>query len=393
MTAIAIAHDQLTTRGGAETVAFELARTFDAPIYASTIDPDVIPADVEAVGLFDDGLSGRCLESHYLLADLYQMLAWQHVEDLYEYDVIIQNKNNPGWFVPKDTQTVVKYCHSPPRGPYDQFHRRGAGLLPRVVKLPMRALYRQNTSYVDAWVCNSDLVQRRIERYWDVPRSNIRVVYPPVPTDQFGADQGDTAAYYFTFSRLREHKRIHEIVRAFNQLNRGEGDYRLVVGGDGPERNRLEELAGPNVEFVGYMDADEKRRRLAEAKAFVFAAENEDFGLVPIEAMASGTPVIGVKDGFTEHQIIDGKNGLLWAREGGHLRETIRAFENRGVEWSAERIEAFAERFDAAHFRQEMREAVATAVTETAVQAPWEREDAAQPAPETAAARVDGGEP
>ncbi len=386
---IAIAHDQLTERGGAETVAFEFARALDAPIYAATVDQDIVPEDITVVEVFDSRGAQALLNSHYLLADAYQMLAWQHVPELYEHDAVLLNKNNPGWFVPKDTQTVLKYCHSPPRGAYDLFHKRGEGFGTRVLNTPMRLFYRQNVSYVDAWACNSELVQRRIESYWDRDTDRVDVIHPPVDVDSYGADLAADRDYYFTFSRLEGHKRIDEIVRAFDQL--GE-EYQLVVGGDGSERDRLESMAPENVEFVGYMDEAEKRRRLAEAKAFVFAAENEDFGLVPIESMASGTPVIGVKDGFTQHQVLNGENGLTWARQGGHLREAIRQFERHGVEWDAERIQAFAAQFGVERFHREIREWVADAVEATRVEAPWEREESDHEHARASVARTDGGD-
>lgn len=385
---VAIAYDQLTVHGGGEVVAFEFARALDAPIYAASVDEDIVPEDVTAVELFDGAIPQRLLNSHYLLADAFQMLAWQHVPELYEHDTILLCKNNPGWFVPKDTQTVLKYCHSPPRGPYDRFHEQGSGLANRLLQMPMRMLYRQNVSFVDAWACNSELVQRRIDSYWDIHPERVNVIHPPVEVDSYGSDLAPDRDYYFTFSRLEDHKRVDEIINAFDQLGDG---YRLVVGGDGTERERLESMAPPNVEFVGYMDEEEKRRRLAEAKAFVFAAVNEDFGIVPIEAMASGTPVIGVKDGYTQHQVLNRKNGLTWARQGGHLREAIRRFERHGVEWDAERIKSFAEQFGTERFRRKIRQWVAAAVEETRVEAPWEGDDIDHEHAPRAPARADGG--
>jgi len=93
---IAIAYDQLTVHGGGEVVAFEFARALDAPIYAASVDEDIVPDDVTAVELFDGRLPQRLLDNHYLLADAYQMLAWQHVPELYEHDAVLLCKNNPG---------------------------------------------------------------------------------------------------------------------------------------------------------------------------------------------------------------------------------------------------------------------------------------------------------
>lgn len=388
---IAIAHDQFRTMGGAERVAVQMARTLDAPIYAGRVKPGVCPDDVEIHEVFSDRIGRRAMRSHYLVQDLYQMLGWQHVEDLYEYDTVIINKTNPGWFVPKDTQTTIWYLHSTPRGLYDQWHRHGRGYLTAAMKAPMRVLYAPNTRYADAWACNSELVQRRMGRYWDIDEEDVNVIYPPVPTDTFGPENGTGGGgHYVTISRLYGHKRVDHIVRAFNQLGDG---YQLVVAGDGPEREELEELAGPNVDIRGYVDEEEKARLLADAEAFVFAAENEDFGIAPIEALASGTPVIGVGEGFTQHQIVDGENGLTFALEGGHLRETIRHFDRVGVEWEAERLQAFADQFGTEQFERRLREWVAGAQSDAAVSVEWADPMADEPEPaETVVADGGGGD-
>lgn len=386
---VAIAHDQLCAHGGAEEVAFEMARTFDAPIYAAAVDEDVVPDDIEAIDIVDRWVGKRAMRSHYLLQDLFQMVRWQHVDPLYDYDVVIENKTNPWWFVPEDDQTVVRYVHSPPRGMYDQFTKHGGYLPSDAIKTPMRTLFAQTLPYADGWVCNSDLVQQRTQSYLGIPMDESEVIYPPVRTETYGPQHADGEEdYYFTFSRLRGHKCINEIVAAFNQLGDG---FELVVGGDGPEREALEEQANDNVELVGYLSEEEKRRRLAECKGFVFAAENEDFGIVPIEAMASGTAVIGVKEGFTQHQIIRGKNGITWPRAGGHLREAIRLFDSEGVDWTGAEIADWAdEHFNAQRFRDELSAAVAEA-RECARVDPWDV-DTPEVGRVGVTARTDGGE-
>lgn len=369
MSDIAIAHDQLYVKGGAEHVAFEMARALDAPIYCAKLNEDIVPDDVEAHCIVDSRVGKWAMDSHYLAQDLYQMQRWQNVQELYEYDTVVINKTNPGWFVPKPRQTTIWYVHSTPRGQYDQFHKHGGTALSRILKTPMRPLYRPNIAYADAFATNSEEVQRRMERYWDIPRGESTVIYPPVPTETFGSSVASSGDYYFTFGRLVDHKRVGDIVKAFTALG---PHYQLVVGGDGPQRDALECLAGENVRFVGFMDEEEKRRRLSECTAFVFAAEQEDFGMTPIEAMASGTPVIGVDEGFTTHQIQNGRNGYLWPREQARLRETIQHLETVGVEWAPERIEEFADRFNADRFRQEFRELVASTEERAAVDVEWE---------------------
>lgn len=349
---VAIAYDCFDVDGGAERVAIELARTFDAPIYAGFVDEEIPPDDVEVHQVFESTISKLAYNAHYAITDAYHMRAWQECSELSEYDTVIICKNNCGWFVPEDDQSLVWYLHSTPRNLYDRFHENRGGLLRPWFAAAMRALYAPNTRYADAWVCNSELVHRRLRRYWD---RDGEVVYPPVPTASFGPGFAETGDYYVTVGRLQRHKRTREIVEAANEQG-----VPLKVAGTGPEQETLNAVAGDTVDVLGYVSEDRKRELLAGAKAFIFNASNEDFGMTPIEAMASGTPVLGVKDGYTQYQIQDGKNGLVYDR--GQLASAIARFELRGVEWSESRIDEWAsERFGRRTFREAMRRIVSQA--------------------------------
>lgn len=362
---LSIAHEHFPQHGGGEHVAEELARTFDAPIYTGFAKEGVPAEDVEVHDLFGDGLSGRFLKGgstwNILFRDLYYMTHWDHVPELHDYDIIVQSGNNPGWYVPREEQTIVKYVHTPPRNPYDRHPEFADSLKHTVFAHVVRTLYSQTHSYPDIYVANSDLVARRIEQYFGIPHDDIEVVYPPTDVDSYGQDyrgeiaEVDADEFYFTFSRLYPGKNINTIVEAFNELG---DDYQLVVGGSGPERERLEELAGDNVQFVGYVSEEMKRRLCASCKAGIFAATNEDFGMVPIEFFASGTPVIGVEDGYTKYQIKNGENGYTFERDPGVLADTVRTFEEEGVSWTRANIEEFAERFSTERFREQMQEIV-----------------------------------
>lgn len=357
---IAIAHEHYPERGGGEHVAEHLARTFDAPIYTGFVGHGVsIPDDVEVQDLFGHGLTGALIRRSVLARDAFYQFAWQDVEGLHDYDVVIQSGNNPGWYVPRDDQAVVKYVHSTLRNPYDLFHLTDSPIT-KAYSHAARVLYSHTTSYPDVFVCNSELVARRVELYWGIPRDSdrVRVVYPPVDTASYGPGHAERGRgdYYFTYSRLHPAKRFDEIIKAFNQT-----DKQLLIGGSGPERERLEAMADDNIEFVGYVSEDKKRALAAGATAGIFAAENEDFGLVPVEFLASETPVIGVRDGYTQYQIRDGLNGHLYDRGVANLYDAIQRHESGGVEWSADEIATDAERYDTESFRSGMRKAVAHA--------------------------------
>ena len=370
---IAIAHGNYLERGGAEALSDELARTFDAPLYYGFGDDDHVSDDVEARSLFEDSPISFVKRSIFL-RDLYYAWSAQRIPELTDYDVVVLSKNELSWYVPEDEQVVVHYTHSTPRVPYDLFQQRADSLPSRLYSFVARTLFLPNTKFPDRFVANSELVARRLRRYWGIPDEKIAVVYPPVEVDRY--DPRETADYYLTYSRLIPEKRIDAIVRAFDGL-----DAKLVVGGAGEERDALESLAPDNVEFVGYMSEEEKARRLGEAKAVLFNAMNEDFGIIPVEAFASGTPVLGVNEGYTKYQIREGENGLVHDPDAASIRESVERFEREGVDWSADDIAAFAERFDAANFREGMRAVVEEAVADARI-APHEETDTQKTRPE-----------
>jgi len=346
---VRVAHSESLDRGGALVVAEELARTFDCEIHVGFDAPGVVASDIDVVELFDASVARWLSRRSSFARDAYFSLAWQHVPELHDADVVIESGNNPGWYVPRDTQTVVRYVHSTPYAAYHRFHEAGKSLAGKFYGITLRTLYAQTIPFPDLWVANSELVARRIERYWGV--DNVEVVYPPVDVDSYESrERGD---YFFTFSHLRREKRIDEIVQSFASL-----DEQLVVGGDGQERDRLEQMAPQNVTFIGHLDEDEKRRRLGEAKALLFNARAEDFGMVPVEALASGTPVIGVNEGFTQYQIMDGKNGIAYKRGIENIRSAVKDFEQNGVDWDHDRIIEEAQRYSIGRFHTQMQKLV-----------------------------------
>jgi glycosyltransferase involved in cell wall biosynthesis len=166
---------------------------------------------------------------------------------------------------------------------------------------------------------------------------------------------------------LTDDKRFDEIINAF----RNHPDKRLVIGGSGPQEADLKSLATDmdNVEFRGYLDESEKRELLASATALVYAAVNEDFGMVPIESYASGTPVIGVRDGYTKYQIRDGVTGILYDRGVQSLAEAIERFDSEGVDADASDLVNVAEKYSLEQFRDSIRDKVEKAVKDAAINA------------------------
>lgn len=362
---IAVAHEHYYERGGAEMVAEEIARTFDADVYTGFVNESALPDDeveLTFVDLFGDRLTAPLIRRSRWYRDLFYQFAWQRRPELVDFDVVVQSGNNPGWYVPPEEQAVVKYVHTTPRTAYDLFHQRADSFPTKLYAHASRVLYYPNVPYPDLYVANSELVARRLRRYWGV--DDVRVVYPPVDVDSYAVSGGGD--YFLSYSRLTEDKRLDEVIDAFRE----HPDERLIVGGSGPEEANLKALAAEleNVEFRGYLDEREKRELLGGAKAVVYTAVNEDFGLVPIEAYASGTPVVGVRDGYTKYQISDGVTGVLFDRGVGALSAAIDRFLDHGVESTPEELAELAEAYSVERFREGMRKAAADALESSAIE-------------------------
>lgn len=365
---IAVVHEHYYERGGAEQVTEEIARIFDAPIFTGFINERALPPESERKELeFHDLFGGRSLtpaiKRFPWVRDFYYQFSWQRLPELTDYDVIIQSGNNPGWYVPPEEQTVVKYVHTTPRTSYDLFHQRADNFVTKLYAYASRVLYYPNIPYPDLYIANSELVARRLKRYWGV--DDPSVIYPPIDVESYGPIEKKD--FYLSFSRLTDDKRFDEIINAF----RNHPDKRLVIGGSGPQEADLKSLATDmdNVEFRGYLDESEKRELLASATALVYAAVNEDFGMVPIESYASGTPVIGVRDGYTKYQIRDGVTGILYDRGVQSLAEAIERFDSEGVDADASDMVNVAEKYSLEQFRDSIRDKVEKAVKDAAINA------------------------
>lgn len=355
---IAVAHEHYRYPGGGEHVAEHIAELFDAPIYAGIIRDGTLPdKDIEFHEVFS-GVKKRLMDRSTFVRDFLYFLGWQYRPELREYDVIIQSGNNPGWYVPEDDQVVVRYTHSTPRTAFDRFQEKGASRVVRTYGTVSRVLYQSNVTFPDRYVANSELVRYRLEKYWGI--DDAPVVYPPVPVEDF--EPAPKGEFYLTYSRLMPNKRFEEMIDAFKRMP----DRRLVVGGDGALRPDLEARAAgfDNIEFLGYMSESEKRDRVGRAKALVYAARNEDFGMVPVEAMAGGTPVIGVDEGYTRFQVDDGRTGVLYDRGVEGLVDAVERFEREGVTAGPDEIAAEAAEYSVANFRRRLRRLVAKTVAE-----------------------------
>ncbi|ELY76840.1 glycosyl transferase group 1 [Natrinema pallidum DSM 3751] len=346
MTDVAILHDRFPGIGGGEEFAIEAARVLDAPIYTTYVAAETeLPPDIEVIPF---------QQSKYTSLPWRPLLEWKNegmnpLETLHvaldltdahpaltEYDVVLESAPLSKYYVPDVGQRIVHYL--------SLIHISDGGL--KAYAKAWRALDKEANDYVDQFVANSELVRDRIRRFYD---RDAAVVYPPVTGDW--RNEGDDG-YFVTWSRLAPEKRIDLIATAFAGL-----DERLVIAGDGEQRDRLETVAEnyDNIEVRGYVEDIESL--VARATAVVYAPKQEDFGLVGAEAMMAGKPLLGVDEGFTRYQVREGRTGLCFEPTVASIRETIRRFDPD--DFDADEIRAAARRYEYDRFAAGLREVVA----------------------------------
>ena len=208
---------------------------------------------------------------------------------------------------------------------------------------------------VDSFVANSGNVARRIRRYYG---RTSEVVFPPVEVDAFTPTRGHDG-FYLLAGQLVGYKRADLAVEAFNRSGRP-----LVVIGAGEQLEHLRRIAGPNVQVLGPQPFASLRDHYARCRALIFPGE-EDFGIVPVEAMASGKPVIAYGRGGALETVVEGRTGLFFHRQTvDDLNEAVARFEAAERRFSVDEIAAHARTFDASVFRREMEAVIARALAQ-----------------------------
>lgn len=279
--------------------------------------------------------------------------------DLSSYNVVLSSSHAVAkGALTGPNQMHISYVHSPIRYAWDLQHQylrearltEGAkGWLARWMLHKMRIWDYRTAAGVDYFIANSKFIARRIRKVYG---READVIYPPVDVANFALRQ-DKEPFYLAASRLVPYKRMDLIVEAFAAMP----DKRLVVIGDGPERDKLKAKAAPNVELLGYQPFDVLKDMMQRARAFVFAAE-EDFGITPVEAQACGTPVIALGRGGAMETVRplgqDKPTGLFFADQTvPALIEAVQRFEANQDAFSPLDCRDCAEQFSEPRFRQE----------------------------------------
>ena len=275
--------------------------------------------------------------------------------DLRDYDLVISSESGPAKGVLTGPDTLhICYCHTPMRYLWDfyQGYLGETGPLTRPVwrylSHRLRLWDALSSLRVDHFAANSRNVARRIAKHYRRPAT---VIHPPVDVDAFAPPNGvypDADDFYLFVGQLNGYKRADLAVRACAALNR-----RLLVVGDGPERDALARMAGPSVSFAGRLDAPQLAGHMRQCRALLFPGE-EDFGLVPVEAMAAGRPVIAYGRGGALESVEHGRTGLLFPDQSvDSLCRAMEHFEAGRQAWDPAALTRSARRFSAAVFRQQ----------------------------------------
>lgn len=352
---IAIVHDWLVTNAGAEKVLRAIIDIYpDADIY-SLVD---FLSDEDRAAV----LNGKFAKTSFIQKlpfakkhfRNYLPLFPKAIEslDVSGYDLVISSS----WAVAKGVKTTknqlhICYCHTPVRYAWDLYDEYISGLnqpkkffvqktLKYIRKWDVRTLER-----VDCFIANSKFVAQRIHNTYN---RDCVVIYPPVDTKSYALFE-EKEDFYFTASRLVPYKKTKLIVEAFNEMP----EKKLVVIGDGEEYSAIKEIAKNNIDVLGYQDKKSMIKYMQRASAFMYAAV-EDFGIVPIEALACGTPVVALAKGGTAETIQDGINGVHFKEQTKEsIIEAVKRFET--MNFNYKEISKSADSFNEKRFKLEIK--------------------------------------
>ncbi len=348
---VALVHDWGNQVGGAENVLLALKEMFpDAPVYMSMYNPAVMPDICRTWDIRTSFMDRLFLvkRHHQPFLPLYPLAFEQF--DFSAFDLVISNKSGfcHGIITPPET-LHIDYCLTPTRYVWDYrsyARREGIGRVANFLLQPLlsclRVWDRLAADRVDHFIAISTEVQRRIRKFY---RRASTVIYPPVETARF--EPGEGHDYFLVVSRLIPYKRIDLAVQAFNTLGRP-----LKIVGDGRDRAKLEQMAAPNIEFLGRVPDDELPTLLQRCRAFIFPGV-EDFGIAPLEANAAGRPVIAYRAGGALDTVIEGQTGLFFDEPTPQsLAAAAHALD--GMSFDPQAIRQHALRFDKAVFQREL---------------------------------------
>jgi len=352
---IALVHDYLNQYGGAEKVLEAFTEIFpNAPIFTLIHDSKKIHGIFSNKNINTSFLQKVPLvKKHHRIFPALMPLAIEKL-NLFDYDVVLSDSASFAKGVITKPETLhVCYCHTPTRFAWDDSHKyirefKMSGFAKFFVPLFMnyiRVWDREASLRVDKFLCNSKFVSERIKKYY---KRDARVIYPPVDTNKFNINNGSND-YFLMVGRLLGYKKFDMAIQAFNKLR-----LPLKIIGHGPERKNLEKLAENNVEFLGELKEGKLKEHYQNCKALIFPQE-EDFGIVAIEAMACGKPVIAFRGGGALESVKEGKTGLFFNEQNvDSLMQAVKNFDPE--KFKSKYIRKHALKFDKELFKKKIKD-------------------------------------
>ncbi len=358
---IALVHDWFTVNGGAEKVTKEIYGILNKGDFYSLVD------------FFNNKDREHILGGQKSNTSFIQKLPWAKTKyrsylplfplaieqfDLSQYDIIVSSSYSVAKGVLTNAnQLHICYCHSPMRYAWDLYHQylNEANLTSGIKSWVAKYLLHKiriwdvvSANRVDYFIANSSYIAKRIKKIYN---RDAVVIYPPVNTDDFELVE-EKEDFYLTASRMVPYKKMDLIVEAFSEMP----DKRLIVIGDGPEFKKIKAKTTKNIILLGYQSFEILKEHMQKACAFVFAAE-EDFGIVPVEAQACGTPVIAFGKGGSLETVVDGKTGVLFYEQTtAAIKEAIYFFEKNREQFSSLKIREHSLKFSTTRFAKEMKQ-------------------------------------
>lgn len=350
---VALIHYWLTKMRGGERVLENLVEMFPgADIFTHVYDPDGVSDIIRDCNVQTSFISKLPMaRKHYQKYLPFMPRALEEL-DLSAYDLVISSESGPAkGVVPRPDAFHLCYCHSPMRYIWDLYpsYRDSSGFLARQafphIAHKLRTWDAASSMRVDQFVANSNFVAKRIEKYYRRPSE---VVAPPIDIAEFAAARRSKPDDYFLAAgEFVAYKRFDIAIEAFNKLG-----LPLVIVGDGEEKAALEAKAGPNISFVGRLDFKSLKARFGACQALVFPGE-EDFGMIPVEVMAAGRPVIAYGRGGALDSVADGQTGVLFHEQSVEgLIAAVRKFQS--MSFDPDVLEAHAQTFDKQVFKDKI---------------------------------------
>jgi glycosyltransferase involved in cell wall biosynthesis len=356
---IAFVHDYLVQYGGAERVLESLCSVWpDAPIYTLLHDSELVHGKFDQKKIKTSFLQKiPFARKHHRIFPPLMMFGIEQF-NFKGFDVVLSDSSSFAKNIVTGPETLhISYCHTPMRYGWDdcQYYTQEFSF-PRIVKkaVPFLMNYIRmwdfySTNGVDKFIANSKFVSARINKYY---RRNSHVINPPVDVEKFSiVPKEEVKDYFLLVGRMMKYKKMDLVIQAFTELG-----LPLKVVGRGVEYSNLKKIAGPNVEFLGRVSDEELRRIYSQAQAFLFPQE-EDFGIVAIEALAAGRPLIAYHGGDIVEHVREGESAVFFHEQTvDALKDAVRRFKE--IEFDPEKIRETSLGFSGNRFKSQIKEFV-----------------------------------